>query len=99
MQGMSSILILVAMIAVMYFFMMRPQIKKQKEQNAFQDTLAKGMDVVTASGIIGKINKVENNIITLQVDTKTFIRVTKGAISKELTNTMAASLAEANNFN
>ena len=87
------------MIAVMYFFMMRPQIKKQKEQNAFQDTLAKGMDVVTASGIIGKINKVENNIITLQVDTKTFIRVTKGAISKELTNTMAASLAEANNFN
>lgn len=99
MQGMSSILILVAMIAVMYFFMMRPQIKKQKEQNAFQETLAKGMDVVTASGIIGRINKVENNIITLQVDAKTFIKVTKGAISKELTSAMSASLAEANNFN
>ena len=86
------------MIAVMYFFMLRPQIKKQKEQNSFQDTLAKGMDVVTASGIIGRINKIEDNVITLQVDAKTFIKVTKGAISKDLTSALAGSLKDINTF-
>lgn len=97
-QGFSSILLLFGMIAVMYFFMLRPQIKKQKDQNSFQDTLAKGMDVVTASGMIGRINKIEDNIITLQVDPKTFIKVTKGAISKELTTALSASLKDINSF-
>lgn len=98
MQGYSSILLLFGMIAVMYFFMLRPQIKKQKDQNSFQETLTKGMDVVTASGIIGRINKIEDNIITLQIDAKTYIKITRGAISRDLTNSMAASLKEAVNF-
>ena len=52
MDALSSPLLLLGMVAVMYFFMLRPQIKKQKEQNKFGESLAKGNDVVTSSGII-----------------------------------------------
>ncbi len=81
-----SFLIPMALIfLVMWFFMIRPQQKKQKEQISFQDQLEKGKEVVTSSGILGKVNKIEDEIITLEVNQKTFIRVTKNAISKELT--------------
>ena len=49
------------------------------------EDLQKGDKVVTASGILGQINKIENDIVTLEVGTKTFIQVTKDAISKEMT--------------
>jgi len=97
-SNLSPTFILIAMVGVMYFFMLRPQIKKQKEQAKFSDSLAKGSDVVTASGIIGRINKIENNIVTLQVDPKTFIKVTKGSISKELTEAMSASIKDVVNL-
>jgi len=74
-----------AIFLIMYFFFLRPQVKKQKEQNKFSDDLKKGDEVVTGAGIIGKISKIEDGIIHLQVDQKTFIRVVKGAISREMT--------------
>ncbi|MFK7936956.1 MAG: preprotein translocase subunit YajC [Saprospiraceae bacterium] len=72
------------MIAIFYFFMIRPQTQKQKAQTKFMDELKKGDDVATASGILGRINKIDNEIVTLEVGTKTFIQVTKNAISKEM---------------
>ena len=92
-----SPLLLIGMVGVMYFFMLRPQIKKQKEQTKFSESLAKGLDVVTASGIIGRINKIDNNIVTLQIDPKTYIKVTKGSISKELTQAMEGSITDSIN--
>ncbi len=83
--GLVNAVFLLSFVAIMYFFMYRPQAKKQKETANFQDELSKGDEVVTASGIIGKVNKIEENIVHLQVDQKTFIRVTKNAISKEMT--------------
>lgn len=76
---------LIAIVVVFYFFFMRPQQKKAKEQGNFLASLSKGDDVVTASGILGKINKIEDDVVMLQVDQKVFIRVTKNSISKELT--------------
>lgn len=96
-SAISSPLLLIGMVGVMYFFMLRPQIKKQKEQTKFSESLAKGLDVVTASGIIGRINKIDNNIVTLQIDPKTYIKVTKGSISKELTQAMEGSIADSVN--
>jgi len=96
--SLTSPLLLIAMVGVMYFFMLRPQIKKQKDQAKFGDSLAKGSDVVTASGIIGRINKIDNNIVTLQVDPKTYIKVTKGSISKELTQAMEGSIKDVINL-
>lgn len=74
-----------AIMAVFYFFFIRPQTQRQKAQDDFTGNLEKGKKVVTSSGLLGTINKVEDQIITLQVDAKTFIKVTRTAISKELT--------------
>ena len=76
---------LALMFVVVFFFFIRPQAKKQKEQAKFLESLEKGEEVVTSSGLIGRINKIEGAIITLAVSEKTFIRVTKGSVSKEMT--------------
>ncbi len=80
-QFMPFLLILV----VMYFFFIRPQAQKQKKQQAFVNDLEKGDEIVTSSGILGKITKIEDNIVTLEIGQKSYIRMTKGAISRELT--------------
>ena len=72
-------------IAILYFFFIRPTNKKQRSQDEFLTTLEKGKEVVTTSGIIGKISKMSDKEITLQVSDKDFIRVTKGSISNEMT--------------
>ncbi len=76
---------LVLIFLVFYFFILRPQTQKQRKQDTFLSDLEKGSDVVTSSGILGKITKIEDSIITLEVGNKSYIRVTKGAISRELT--------------
>ncbi len=85
---------LFVMILVIWFFFIRPQSKKAKEEQTFNTELEKGMEVVTKSGMIGKINKIDDKEIQLQVDTKTFIRITRGAVSKELTDAFHAPAEE-----
>jgi preprotein translocase subunit YajC len=70
-------------VIVFYFFLIRPQIKKQKEQQKFVESLKDGMEVVTNSGIIGRITKIDGPIVRLMVDEKTFIRVVKSSIQGE----------------
>ncbi|MFK8005884.1 MAG: preprotein translocase subunit YajC [Saprospiraceae bacterium] len=77
---------LLVMVVVIWLFFIRPQTKKAKEEQTFITDLEKGMEVVTKSGMIGKINKIDDREIQLQVDTKTFIGITRGAVSKELTD-------------
>lgn len=76
---------LILLVGVMYFFFIRPQAKRQSQQQAFINELDKGQEVVTASGMIGRIAKIEGDIVTLEVDAKTYIRITKGSVSRELT--------------
>jgi preprotein translocase subunit YajC len=85
-------LILILAMVVFYFLLYRPQQQKAKEQSKFMDGLQKGDDIVTASGIIGRISRIEGNIVTLQVDQKNYIRVTKSAISKEMTDTFKSEI-------
>jgi preprotein translocase subunit YajC len=82
---------LLLMFVIIYFFFIRPSVKKQKEQNKFQEELEKGKEVVTSSGIIGKITKIDDNTVTLNVNEKTSIRFTKGAISKEMTDAYSSN--------
>ncbi len=77
---------LLLMFVVIFFFFIRPQAKKQKEQAKFLEALEKGEEIVTTSGFIGRINKIEGSIVTLTIAEKTFVRVTKGSISKEMTD-------------
>ena len=76
---------LLVAIPIFYLFFIRPQVKKQKEQQSFSDGLEKGQEVVTSSGIIGRINKIDEHDVTLQLENKTFIKVTKASISSEMT--------------
>ena len=95
--ALGGVLPILMIMVVFYFFMIRPQQKRQKEQNVFADSLEKGKEVVTASGMIGKINKIEGSVVTLQVANGIFIRVTKNSISKEMTETFASSLKDETN--
>ena len=86
---------LVLIFIVFYFFILRPQSQKQKKQDTFLSDLEKGNEVVTTSGILGKITKIEDSIVTLEVGNKSYIRVTKGAISRELTTEVFHKEADA----
>ncbi len=79
---MPTIIMMVALFAIIYFFMIRPQNKKQKEIQKFRDALEKGMEVITIGGIHGKIASVneEANTITLEVSKGTEITFERSAI-------------------
>jgi preprotein translocase subunit YajC len=77
---------LILIIVVFYFFMIRPQMKKQKEVAAFRNSLAKGDKVVTTGGIYGKILELKDNTVLLQVDDNVKIRVDKAAIVKDMSD-------------
>lgn len=83
---------LLLMFVVVFFFFIRPQAKKQKEQVKFLEALDKGEEVVTTSGMIGRINKIDGSIVTLAIAEKTFVRITKGSISKEMTEAYRKSV-------
>ena len=90
--GMVNLLFLGMFMAIFYLFFMRPSIKKQKAQDVFVKGLSKGDQVVTSSGIIGKVTKVEDdNVVELQIDNKSFIRVLRSAVSKESTESLFKS--------
>lgn len=80
-SNLTGMLPIILMFVVMYFLMIRPQQKRAKEQKAMMDALAKGDEVVTAGGILGKVSKVSDVYVTLEVATGTDIVVQKSAIS------------------
>ena len=73
------------LIAVMYLFFIRPQAKKQKSQMKFLEELKKGDEVVTGSGVIGKITKLDERTVTLQVSQKGYLDVMRTSVSREMT--------------
>jgi len=80
---------MVLIIVVFYFFMIRPQMKKQKEVTAFRNSLAKGDKVVTTGGIYGKIIELKDNYVLLQIDDNVKIRVDKAALVKDMSDVQA----------
>ncbi len=84
--GGTSTLIMFAMIfGVMYFFMIRPQAKKAKEQKKFVEAIQKGDRIVTTSGIHGKILDLGDTTIMLEVDSGHRIKFDRAAISLDAT--------------
>jgi preprotein translocase subunit YajC len=76
-----SFLPIILMFVVLYFLMIRPQMKRQKEQKTMMEALAKGDEVVTSGGVLGKISKVSDAYITLEVADGTEIVVQKTAVT------------------
>ena len=75
---------LILMFVVVYFLMIRPQQKRAKEQRSMMDALAKGDEVVTAGGILGKVSKVNDTYVTIEVSPGTEIVVQKFSITTML---------------
>lgn len=76
-----SFLPIILMFVVLYFLMIRPQMKRQKEQKNMMDALAKNDEVVTAGGVLGKVTKVADGYVTVEISTGTEIIVQKSAIT------------------
>ena len=86
--GMGMIIMMVALFAIMYFFMIRPQNKKQKEIQKFRNELTVGQEVVTIGGVYGTIKSIDEvaNTVTLEVATGGKIIFAKEAINPIATN-------------
>lgn len=86
--GMSMIIMLVVLFAIMYFFMIRPQNKKQKEIQKFRNELSVGQEVITIGGVYGTIKNIDEvaNTVTLEVATGV-----KMVFAKEAINPIATS--------
>ena len=78
-------IMLALIFVVMWFFMIRPQRKQQKELQNFRDGLKKGDKVVTIGGIYGTVCEVKEGTILLEVDNNVKIRVSKNALVKDFT--------------
>lgn len=81
--GWSMIIMLVAMFAIMYFFMIRPQQKKQKEMQNFRNSLSVGQEVVTIGGIYGIVRELDlmNNKVIIEIANGVKIKVHKDGIN------------------
>lgn len=82
--GLQTFLLPIVLIAVMYFLMIRPQMKRQKEHKAMLDKLSKGDEVLTNSGIAGVVTDIGDNFITVEVAEGVRIRVQRGAVGNVL---------------
>ncbi|MFV0530869.1 MAG: preprotein translocase subunit YajC [Flavobacteriales bacterium] len=80
----STLILFGLMFVVMFFFMIRPQMQKQKKEKKFQEELKKGDRVVTTSGIHGKVTEISEAIVTVETAAGK-IRFERSAISNELT--------------
>ena len=79
--GLMSFLPIVLKFVVLYFLMIRPQMKRQKEQKAMIDALAKGDEVITAGGILGKVSKVTEAYVTIEVADGTEVVMQKASVT------------------
>ena len=79
--GLMGLLPIILMFVVLYFLMIRPQMKRQKEQKAMIEALGKGDEVVSAGGLVGKVTKVGDAYVTLEVADGTEIVMQKAAIT------------------
>jgi preprotein translocase subunit YajC len=82
--GMESIFLIVAMFAVLYFLMIRPQMKRAKEHKSMVDALQKGDEVVTVGGVLGRISKVGDAHLSLEIAPNVEVQVQRAAVQTVL---------------
>jgi preprotein translocase subunit YajC len=76
---------LILVFVVFYFFMIRPQMKKQKELNQYRTSLKKGDKVITTGGIYGRVYEVRDNYVTIDVGGDVKLKIDKNALLKDPT--------------
>jgi preprotein translocase subunit YajC len=95
MQGFSTFVPMIAVFAIMYFIMIRPQIRKQKEHQAMLQKLGKGDEVITRGGLIGKITGVgEDGVMVIELQEKVRVRVPRAYIEAKWEGKVPASASK-----
>jgi preprotein translocase subunit YajC len=82
-MAMQQLLMLGLIILIMYFFMLRPQMKKMKVEKQFKESINKGDKVVTIGGMHGKIVEIADTTFLLEIDNNVRVRIEKSAVSAE----------------
>jgi preprotein translocase subunit YajC len=80
--SLGTMLPLVLMFVVLYFVMIRPQMKRQKEHKTMIDALAKGDEVVTSGGLLGKVSKVGESFLSVEIASGVEIQVQRSAVTQ-----------------
>lgn len=83
-SSLMGMLPLVLMFVVLYFVMIRPQMKKQKEHRSMIDALAKGDEVVTAGGVLGTVSKIGDNYVGLEIAQGVEVQIQRSAVVQVL---------------
>lgn len=83
-SSLMSMLPLVLMFVVLYFVMIRPQMKKQKEHRAMVDALAKGDEVVSAGGLLGKVSKLGDAYLGIEIANGVEVQIQRSAVVQVL---------------
>lgn len=83
-SSLASFIPLILLVVVFYFLLIRPQSKKAKEHKNLLNELKKGDEVVTSGGIVGKITKVDDSFISLEVAQETVLKLQKNSITQKL---------------
>ncbi len=84
MGSLTGMLPLVLMFVVLYFVMIRPQMKRQKEHRAMIDALAKGDEVATAGGLLGKVTKLGDSYVSVEIGTGVEVQLQRSAVVQVL---------------
>ena len=85
---------LVLIFAAMYFLLLRPQRKRQKETAALQSSIAEGDEVILNSGMYGFVSAVEDDLLWIEIAEKVEVRVTKGSIARKVSISTEENIAE-----
>jgi len=92
--GYLDLMLLVGFVAIFYFLLWRPQSKRRKEHQALMSALGKGDEVVTAGGLVGRVTKVEDDFVKIELTKDVEIRVQKSAVGATLPKGTLKSLDE-----
>jgi preprotein translocase subunit YajC len=84
MSSLTGMLPLVLMFVVLYFVMIRPQMKRQKEHKAMIDALAKGDEIATAGGLLGKVTKLGDTTLSLEITSGVEVQLQRSAVVQVL---------------
>ncbi len=88
--GLGQFIPLVLIIVVFYFFMIRPQLKKSKEQKKFRENIKVGDKVITIGGIHAKITEIHDTTLIITVESGVKLKIEKSAISVDASNLIGA---------
>lgn len=78
--GFESLILIVLMFGVLYFLMIRPQMKRAKEHKTMIEALQKGDEVITTGGVLGRVTKISENYVTLEVANNVEIQIQRPAV-------------------